>query len=118
MSLLGIALCLLLLICWVVNRWFGQKVQQSLAVAERLRPLSEQFSTSVTLDVVIPAYNEEVYLRECVEAVLKSLDQFSGTGKVWISKISNNHPKLVKLPKLQQYPIPWVSLQSHLIPLP
>ena len=51
---------------------FQWRLHQSLKKAPRLMPLTDIPKTLPLISVIIPAYNEEVNLRDCVEAVLKS----------------------------------------------
>ena len=57
------------LIALTVFQW---RLERSLKKAPRLMPLTDTPTTLPPVSVIIPAYNEEVNLKDCVEAVLKS----------------------------------------------
>ena len=66
MQLLGFALLFLLILSLGVNLWFSSKIQKSLFAADRLDPLLFSKGSGSSIDVVVPAYNEENYIVECV----------------------------------------------------
>ncbi|MCS6813014.1 MAG: glycosyltransferase [Cyanobacteria bacterium] len=51
--------------------WFGYRLRQSMAAAPHLEPATIAL-TPCTLTVIIPAYNEELNLQNCVQSVLAS----------------------------------------------
>jgi hypothetical protein len=64
---------------------FGQRLRASLNAALILAPLDELPPTLPSLAVVIPAYNEDINLRACVESVLRSQLPSSTLLQVWIA---------------------------------
>ena len=64
---------------------FNQSFQASIASASRLTPPATPSTSLLTIAVVIPAYNEEINLRDCVEAVLNNELPDPQQLQVWIA---------------------------------
>jgi GT2 family glycosyltransferase len=64
---------------------FDQSFRASMASAPQLAPLSQCPESLPTTAVIIPAYNEEINLRDCVEAVLRSELPDPQHLQVWIA---------------------------------
>ncbi|WP_404789565.1 glycosyltransferase [Altericista sp. CCNU0014] len=75
---------LLCLSAYVIAR-FHQSFQSSISNAPRLEPAATPLASLPAIAVVIPAYNEEINLRDCVEAVLKSELPDPQQLQVWIA---------------------------------
>ena len=75
---------LLCLSGYVIFR-FNQSFQVSIASASRLTPPATPSTSLLTIAVVIPAYNEEINLRDCVEAVLNNELPDPQQLQVWIA---------------------------------
>jgi cellulose synthase/poly-beta-1,6-N-acetylglucosamine synthase-like glycosyltransferase len=75
---------MLLLSGYVIFR-FNQSFQASIDSAPRLTPPATSSTSLPTIAVVIPAYNEEINLRDCVEAVLNNELPDPQQLQVWIA---------------------------------
>ncbi len=64
---------------------FGRRLKASLDSAQTLQPLEILPLQLPTLTVVVPAYNEELNIRACVESVLKSHLPDSSLIQVWVA---------------------------------
>jgi glycosyltransferase involved in cell wall biosynthesis len=69
---------------YVISR-FHQSFKASINAAPRLIPIDTLTLCLPTIAVVIPAYNEVINLRDCVESVLKSELPNPQTLQVWIA---------------------------------
>ncbi|NJP22385.1 MAG: hypothetical protein HC763_29020 [Hydrococcus sp. CRU_1_1] len=81
-------ICLLLVASLVAIAIFTKRLQASLAKAPNLPPISSSRQNTPTISVVIPAYNEEINIRDCVIANLETLEK--------IIRVSDN-PKLIDI---------------------
>ncbi len=79
-----IELGVLLLSGYIIIR-FHQSFQASIASAPQLKPLKKMPNRLPTIAVIIPAYNEAINIRDCVEAVLQSDLPDPHQLQVWIA---------------------------------
>ncbi|WP_019498668.1 glycosyltransferase [Pseudanabaena sp. PCC 6802] len=84
-------LALLLLICLslfaslVAIAIFSKRLQASMAQAPNLAPVASDVRDTSSIGVVIPAYNEEINIRDCVQSVLQSDLADPTKLEVWIA---------------------------------
>lgn len=78
-------ICLLLVTSLVAIAIYTKRLQASLAKAPNLPPIPNGLQDTPTISVVIPAYNEEINIRDCVRAVLNSELNDSQKLEVWIA---------------------------------
>lgn len=81
----ALLICLLLVASLVAIAIFTKRLQASLAKAPNLPPISSNLQNTPTVSVVIPAYNEEINIRDCVQAVLNSELDDPQKLEVWIA---------------------------------
>lgn len=78
-------ICLLLVASLVAIAIYTKRLQASLAKAPNLSPLTKGLWNTPTISVIIPAYNEEINIRDCVQAVLHSELDDPQKLEVWIA---------------------------------
>jgi cellulose synthase/poly-beta-1,6-N-acetylglucosamine synthase-like glycosyltransferase len=78
-------LCLLLFVSLVAIAIFTKRLQASLSKAPNLAPINGGVSDTSSISVVIPAYNEEINIRDCVQAVLQSELANPNKLEIWIA---------------------------------
>jgi cellulose synthase/poly-beta-1,6-N-acetylglucosamine synthase-like glycosyltransferase len=79
-----IELGILFLSGYIIVR-FHQSFQASMASAPQLEPLPKMPNQLPTISVIIPAYNEAINIRDCVEAVLHSNLPDPHQLQIWIA---------------------------------
>lgn len=82
---LPLLICLCLVAALVAIAIFTKRLQASLAQAPNLAPVASDVRDTSSISVVIPAYNEEINIRECVRSVLQSELADSTKLEVWIA---------------------------------
>jgi cellulose synthase/poly-beta-1,6-N-acetylglucosamine synthase-like glycosyltransferase len=82
---LPLLICLCLVASLVAIAIFTKRLHASLAQAPNLVVAASNVRDASSVSVVIPAYNEEVNIRECVQAVLQSQLADPGKLEVWIA---------------------------------
>jgi glycosyltransferase involved in cell wall biosynthesis len=78
-------ICLLLVTSLVAIAIYTKRFQASLAKAPNLPPVPSGLHSTPTISVVIPAYNEEINIRDCVQAVLASELDDPQKLEIWIA---------------------------------
>jgi cellulose synthase/poly-beta-1,6-N-acetylglucosamine synthase-like glycosyltransferase len=80
-----LSICLLLFASLVAISIYTQHLQTSLAKAPNLSPVDRGKDNMPTISVVIPAYNEEINIRDCVQSVLHSELDDPQKLEIWIA---------------------------------
>lgn len=78
-------ICFVLLISLYAIAVFTYRLQTSLAAAPKLSPAPQTPHPTTTISVIIPAYNEEINIKDCVQAVLNSKLADPQKLAVWIA---------------------------------
>jgi cellulose synthase/poly-beta-1,6-N-acetylglucosamine synthase-like glycosyltransferase len=82
---LPLIICLCLVASLVAIAIFTKRLHASLAQAPNLEPIAGNISDTSSISVVVPAYNEEVNIRDCVQSVLRSELADPSKLEVWIA---------------------------------
>jgi cellulose synthase/poly-beta-1,6-N-acetylglucosamine synthase-like glycosyltransferase len=103
---------LLLLSGYIILK-FNESFQASMASAPQLKPLPQIPQDLPTIAVIIPAYNEAINIRDCVESVLQSELPNPQKLQIWISDDeSTDETKAIAQDLVAQNP------RVHLIAVP